>query len=350
MKILLPLSTLSEINNTMKNTNIERSRLAQFCDTIIMQAREALYDREEDILKAWHENIEEAQQNDKKFPPLKLSIGATVDLEESKIETTLRFTAVYQSRIEAEIEDPNQPDLPGVSKSLEKTLGKYVKAVIDDNDRKIQDLGKMAETVYDSKDDEEYDLAKDDSIPLGERMRRMMDEDDGPVIVDAADAESTEPTGGDWTNELLEETLVSLLDTPTDRQIDFLDQVFGDGTAGPFIEYIIYASRPSALLTQQAKRAAIRGEKDNLTTLVGDGARMAMKRLENAGTAKKIMEQAKELITLLVPIDLAEFDLLLEGGCALPLGVRNMIRKATDAALANSDSGEEIQPEGGDDY
>ena len=113
-----------------------------------MQAREALYDREDDILKAWHENIEEAQQNDKKFPPLKLGITATVDLEESKIETTLRFTAVYQSRIEAEIADPNQPDLPGViAKSvlkMKKDLAKSGASV---------SIIRNGETVYDSKDD-----------------------------------------------------------------------------------------------------------------------------------------------------------------------------------------------------
>lgn len=136
----------------MNDTNITHSRLKEFCDTIIMQAREVLYDRETDILKAWHENIEEAQASDKKFPPLKLGIGATVDLENNTIETTLRFTAVYQSSLSTEIPDPNQPDLPGVSKALDKALGKYAQAVIDDNSRKIKELG---ETVYDSAEDDQ---------------------------------------------------------------------------------------------------------------------------------------------------------------------------------------------------
>lgn len=162
----------------MKDTTINHSRLKEFCDTILMQAREVLYDREDDILKAWHENIEEAQQSEKKFPPLKLALGATVNLEEGTIETTLRFTAVYQSSISAELPDPNQQELPGLGKALHQ----YAEAVIQDNRRKIDEL------------------AKDESIALGERMRSMMDleqdimihEDeghDGPSIVDAVDIE-----------------------------------------------------------------------------------------------------------------------------------------------------------------
>lgn len=188
----------------MQNSHIEKSRLAQFCDTIIMQARSALYDREDDILKAWHENIEEAQQNDKKFPPLKLAISATVDLEESKIETTLRFTAVYQSRIEAEIADPNQPDLPGVNEALEK----YAKAVCDDNARKIEALGEFQgrfgegepeEVLYrdadEEKDEESYvelddfeiqqllmDLEKAPKMQRRKRMGEML-EKHGPDLI-----------------------------------------------------------------------------------------------------------------------------------------------------------------------
>lgn len=217
----------------MKDTKIEKSRLAQFCDTIIMQAREALYDREDDILKAWHENIEEAQQNDKKFPPLKLGISATVDLEESKIETTLRFTAVYQSRIEAEIADPDQQELPG----LGKALGKYVEAVIKDNDRKIQEL------------------AKDDSIPLGERMRTMMDLEEDVMIHDADEGPEIRDIDG-WSDEVLEETITDLLATPTQERADFLAQVFADSTGLPFLKFLMADNRASAALKKLATKCA----------------------------------------------------------------------------------------------
>lgn len=95
-----------------KDNTISNGRLKMFCDTILTQAREALYERENDILRAWHENIEEANAAGKDFPPLKLAIGATVDIEANTIETTLRFTAVYQSKISGEIPDPNQLQLP----------------------------------------------------------------------------------------------------------------------------------------------------------------------------------------------------------------------------------------------
>ena len=94
-------------------TTISSSRMAEFANTIVRQVRESIYERESDILKAWHENISEAMENDDKFPPLKLSIAATVDLEANKIETTVTFTTRYKTTVSETIPDPNQPDLPG---------------------------------------------------------------------------------------------------------------------------------------------------------------------------------------------------------------------------------------------
>lgn len=95
-------------------TTISNLRMAEFCNTIVRQTREALLEREEDILKAWHENIGEANENEDKFPPLKLGIAATVDLEANKIETVVTFTTRYKSTISEQLPDPNQPELPGV--------------------------------------------------------------------------------------------------------------------------------------------------------------------------------------------------------------------------------------------
>ena len=83
-----------------------------FIGTITQQVSELLRERADDILKAWQENIEEAQESEKKFPPLKLAISGTVDLESARIETTLRFTATYQSCLSAMLPDPNQTTLP----------------------------------------------------------------------------------------------------------------------------------------------------------------------------------------------------------------------------------------------
>jgi hypothetical protein len=66
------------------------------------------------MLRAWHENIEESQANDKKFPPLNVAIKGGVDLEAATIETTVRFSATYQSTITSKLPDPDQPELPGV--------------------------------------------------------------------------------------------------------------------------------------------------------------------------------------------------------------------------------------------
>lgn len=98
------ISTISTISN---------ERMEAFLDTIANQVREALSERADDMLESWHENIEEAMDNDdEKFPPLKIGIAATVDLDGAKIETKLRFSTVYQTKLSASLPDPNQPELP----------------------------------------------------------------------------------------------------------------------------------------------------------------------------------------------------------------------------------------------
>ena len=93
---------------------ISNDRMDSFIRTIAEQAAELMHERSGDILKAWHENIEEANANEKNFPPLKIGIGATVDLEAGTIETAIRFTATYQSTLKASLPDPDQPELPNL--------------------------------------------------------------------------------------------------------------------------------------------------------------------------------------------------------------------------------------------
>lgn len=104
----------------MSISTISNERMESFLDTIARQAREALTERTEDILRAWHENIEEAQANDDKFPPLKIAIGATVDLEGNKIETAVVFTTRYKSTISEALPDPNQLEIPMVVDAAKK--------------------------------------------------------------------------------------------------------------------------------------------------------------------------------------------------------------------------------------
>jgi hypothetical protein len=93
---------------------ISEDRMDSFIEIIIYQAREALQQRKSDMLRAWHENIEESQANDKKFPPLNVAIKGGVDLEAATIETTVRFSATYQSTITSKLPDPEQPELPNL--------------------------------------------------------------------------------------------------------------------------------------------------------------------------------------------------------------------------------------------
>jgi len=82
-----------------------------FIEKICEQVRTAMFERQDDILKAWQENIEEAANNELKFPPLKLGLSATVDIEANKITTTLGFTANYKSALSCQLPDPEQPEL-----------------------------------------------------------------------------------------------------------------------------------------------------------------------------------------------------------------------------------------------
>jgi hypothetical protein len=93
---------------------ISEDRMDSFIEIIINQAREALQQRKSDMLRAWHENIEESQANDKKFPPLNVAIKGAVDLEAATIETTVRFSATYQSTITSKLPDPEQPEFPNL--------------------------------------------------------------------------------------------------------------------------------------------------------------------------------------------------------------------------------------------
>jgi hypothetical protein len=105
---------------------ISNERMSAFLETIISQVRTALFEREFDILKAWQENIEEASENEKDFPPMKLGIGSTVDLEKNTIETVLSFTVKHQSKISEALPDPSQPEFPEV-KEMAKAMAKNLK-------------------------------------------------------------------------------------------------------------------------------------------------------------------------------------------------------------------------------
>lgn len=104
-------------------SKLSNERMSAFLETITTQVRTALFEREADILRAWQENIEEAGENEKDFPPLKLCLGATVDLEKNTIETVLSFTVKHQSKISESLPDPDQPEFPEV-KEMAKNLKK----------------------------------------------------------------------------------------------------------------------------------------------------------------------------------------------------------------------------------
>ena len=95
----------------MNKLQVNNERMNQFCETIATQCRTAVFERSEDILKAWQETILESQDEEGTFPKLKLGFGVTVDLEAGKIETKIRFTCAYKSIISDDIPDPNKLEM-----------------------------------------------------------------------------------------------------------------------------------------------------------------------------------------------------------------------------------------------
>lgn len=92
--------------------NVNNERLEQFLDTAAEQIKTLMHERAEDIQKAWNETIEESHEAGKEtLPPLKLGLAVVVDLEEEKVESTIRFNCVYTSKLSSKLPDPNQPDL-----------------------------------------------------------------------------------------------------------------------------------------------------------------------------------------------------------------------------------------------
>jgi hypothetical protein len=86
-------------------------------ETIIKQVRTSLIEREDDLLRAWSENIEEADANEKNFPPLKIGMSAVIDLEGDLIETVIRFTSTYKTSLKTALPDPDQMEFPGIGES-----------------------------------------------------------------------------------------------------------------------------------------------------------------------------------------------------------------------------------------
>lgn len=123
----------------MTNDKISNERMDAILETISEQVRYLLFERADDMLRAWHENIEEASENEDKFPPLKLSIASTVDLEASKIESSVTFTTRYKSTLSGELPDPDQMEFQSVKAAVDeqamaKRIGKVFKKSLKDGE------------------------------------------------------------------------------------------------------------------------------------------------------------------------------------------------------------------------
>lgn len=83
----------------------------QFISSITTQIHTILHEKKDELLKSWNENIEEAQNDEKDFPPLKVGIASSVDLEKSLVTSQVTFLTTYKTKLSEALPDPNQMDL-----------------------------------------------------------------------------------------------------------------------------------------------------------------------------------------------------------------------------------------------
>lgn len=86
-------------------------KLAQIADKSATVLSELIAHSEEDILKAWHGAIEEANSHDAD-PKLKLGFTITHDLRKDRTEWALSFGVRHKITAEAQLGDPSQAELP----------------------------------------------------------------------------------------------------------------------------------------------------------------------------------------------------------------------------------------------
>ena len=94
---------------------ITNQRLGQILDQAAEQLKTLMHERVDDIQRAWNETIEEAHENEKEsLPALKIGLGVSVDLEDDSVESVIRFSCAYTSRVSSKLADPDQMELPVV--------------------------------------------------------------------------------------------------------------------------------------------------------------------------------------------------------------------------------------------
>ena len=100
----------------------ENDKLRAIAKAFAMDVPQLISEKEKDILEAWSECEQEAQDNETK-PVFKLGFSVKLDLDANAMQTQIRFGVVRTASIDREIPDPSQPDLPTLAGDLVKEVG-----------------------------------------------------------------------------------------------------------------------------------------------------------------------------------------------------------------------------------
>ena len=159
---------------------------------------------------------------------------------------------------------------------------------------------------------------------------------------DSDESDKSDEGSREWSEELLEDTFVDLLQQPTSHHRgEMLEQLLADGTARAFVDYALSQTRAGETLKHGIKRMVLRltGWPEAEEKWISPESVRMMRALTDAKGPKRIEAKLYELGTSL-PVDtLAGMDLCLEAGIGtqLPAAVREKLRGRVDDLLYEAD-------------
>lgn len=207
-------------------------------------------------------------------------------------------------------------------------------------------------------------------LDTGETVKtEMMDEYDLQRVLplDETEEEKTEDrrqdeddyAGTGWDEELLEDTLVDLLEALPRERAEFLANAFGDGTGGAFLDYVLGSARACDAVKHEAKRAMLEVAPDYPHEWISEEAMAELLKITKEKTEKKQLAALQKAGQSLPRQLLCEMDLLVfsQAGPDLPvnLKVREVLESGVAEQLAFDDPAhtgknlmvQDDEPEGG---
>jgi hypothetical protein len=141
--------------------------------------------------------------------------------------------------------------------------------------------------------------------------------------------------GSGWDKELLEDTLVDLLEALPGERAEFLANAFADGTGGAFLDYVLGSARACDAVKHEAKRAMLEVAPDYPHEWISDEAMTELLKITKEKSEKKQLAALQKAGQSLPRQLLCEMDLLVFSKAGPDLPVALKIREVLEAGVAD---------------